>query len=266
MQSAQTAKKHLLLQVQEIHGQWAKRIEPIEQEAKEGSKETPKEHITKMIELHKEKPYLKPPRIADEMRRRHGISHSDKTVRKYIREYDTKQTKKRKFKRRKGINPVKKYGKLECIELDFKGWFWLNKKKVYPLGAIDCYSRLRHIEFLDNMKSATVKAFLDRLLRKWGKFERVKTDNGSYFISEEMDAWLKKKSIKHRRIPVGMPWYNGFIESCFKTFDVEFIKHVWFEDIENAKRKLRQDNWHYNRNRLHRTIGSTPWERFSKDK
>jgi transposase InsO family protein len=243
-----------------------KGLNPLSRKPKRSAKRTPKEHISKMIELHKEKPYLKAPRIADELRRRHIISYSDVTVRKYIRQYDSMQPKKKKFKRRKGKNPVRRYGKLECIELDIKGWYWLNKKKVHGLGAIDCYSRLRHIEFLDNMKSSTVKAFLDRLLRKWGKFQRVKTDNGSYFISEEMKEWFRKRCIKHKRIPIGKPWYNGFIESCFKTFDVEFIKHVWFDNIEDAKRKLRQDNRHYNRNRFHRTIGSTPWERFCSAK
>lgn len=243
-----------------------KGLNPLSRKPKKLAKKIPQEHIDLIIGLHKQKPYMKPPRIADELRRKYGISHSDPTVRKHIREYDAKQPKKPRFIRRKGKNPVRKYKRMECCELDFKGWFWLNKRKVYPLGIIDCYSRKRHIEFLDSMKSSTVKEFLNRFIRREGKPARIKTDNGSCFVSAEMKEWFDKKGIKHKRIPVGKPWYNGFIESCFKTFDVEFIKHVWFENIEDARRKLRMDNRYYNKERFHRAIGSTPWERFCSAK
>jgi putative transposase len=216
-----------------------------------------------IIRIHEDYPHFSPPRIANELGRRYNVKASDSTVRKYVRQYDAEHhTKKPKRKIRKGTRPARKFGKLERVQLDFKGWFWLDRRKVYPIGAVDCGTRVRTIEFCRNMKSKTVIGFMERFIAKFGKPKSIQTDNGSCFVSREFRHWCRGNGIRLKHSPVGKPWYNGFIESLFKTFQKEFLDHNWFGSIGDAAAKLEKDDCDYNHERYHRTIKSSPWERF----
>ncbi len=218
-----------------------------------------------IIELHKQKPHYSPARISHELRIKQGITVSEKTARGYVKKYDAAQPhpNKKRYKRKKGKKPKKKYTKLEEVQIDHKGWFWLNKKKVYPMGAIDCFSRMREIELCDNMKSSSVIEFLERFIEKYGKPKRIRSDNARCFTSEEFKQWNKNKKIRLVHSPVGCPWKNAFIESCFATLEREFLEFTWFDNWEDAKQKLAENNKDYNEQRYHNSIKCAPLQKFS---
>lgn len=217
-----------------------------------------------IIELHKQKPHYSPARISHELRVKQGITVSEKTTREHIKKYDAAQShpEKKRYKRKKGERRKKKYKKLEEVQIDHKGWFWLNKKKVYPMGAIDCFSRMREIEFHENMKSSSVIEFMERFIEKNGKMKRIRSDNAKSFTSAEFKQWCKSKRIRLVHSPVGCPWKNAFIESCFATLEREFLSFTWFDDWEDAKQKLAEDNKDYNEQRYHNSIKCMPLEKF----
>jgi len=217
-----------------------------------------------IIELHLHKPHYSSARISHELRTKQGIAVSEKTVRKHVSAYDAEHEKpKKRYKRNKGKKPKKKYTKLEEVQIDHKGWFWLNKKKAYPIGAIDCFSRMREIELCENMKSSSVIKFLEGFIEKRGKPKRIRSDNASCFTSVEFKQWNKSKKIRLVHSPVGCPWKNAFIESCFATLEREFLSFTWFDNWEDARQKLADDNKDYNEQRYHNSIKCTPSQKFS---
>ena len=218
-----------------------------------------------IIELHTQKPHYSPARISHELRVKQGITVSEKTTREHVKKHDATQPhpEKKQYKRNKGKKPKRKYAKMEEVQIDHKGWFWLNKKKVYPFGAIDCFSRMREIELCDNMTSARVIEALDRFIAKYGKPKRIRSDNASCFKSAEFKQWNKKQKIRLVHSPVGCPWKNAFIESCFATLEREFLSFTWFDNWEDARQKLADDNKDYNEQRYHNSIKCTPLQKFS---
>lgn len=216
-----------------------------------------------IIELHKQKPHYSSARISHELRIRQGITVSEKTVRKHVSAYDKEHEEpKKRYRRKKGERRKKKYTKLEEVQIDHKGWFWLDKKKAYPIGAIDCFSRLRETELHENMKSSSVIEFLENFIAKHGKPKRIRSDNAPCFKSEEFNQWNKRKKIRLVHSPVGCPWKNAFIESCFATLEREFLSFTWFDDWKDARTKLIEDNKDYNEQRYHNSIKCTPIEKF----
>jgi putative transposase len=46
----------------------------------------------------------------------------------------------------------------------------------------------------------------------------IRSDNGSEFTAQTVQAWLEQNSIGPAFIPPGQPWKNGFIESFHDKF------------------------------------------------
>ena len=40
----------------------------------------------------------------------------------------------------------------------------------------------------------------------------IRSDNGSEFIAQKIQTWLRENQIKTRYIDPGSPWQNGYIE------------------------------------------------------
>jgi len=216
-----------------------------------------------IIELHLQKPHYSPARISHELRIKQNTKISEPTVRKHVSAYDKVHEKpKKQYRRKKGKKPKKKYEKLEEVQIDHKGWFWLSKKKAYPIGAIDCFSRMREIELCENMKSSSVIEFMERFIGKRGKPKRIRSDNASCFTSAEFRQWCRNRKIRLVHSPVGCPWKNAFIESCFATLEREFLSFTWFDNWEDARAKLVEDNKDYNKQRYHNSVKCTPLEKF----
>jgi len=215
---------------------------------------TPQETVVKIIELSKWNGW-KAARISRELAKQ-GIMLSERTVRKYSpQQIEPKPRKK---------YPPRQYGKLEQLQLDVKGRFYIGKTKLYPIGIIDRGTRVALTELWPSFNASYIIATCERFIATYGKPETIKTDNHRCFTSKRFNTWMDKNGIQHRYIQKRSPWQNGYIESYFKTMQTEFLKENYFTTIHEASRKMRELVKDYNTARYHSMIRCTPYEKFKK--
>ena len=78
--------------------------------------------------------------------------------------------------------------------------------------------------------------------------QRVQTDNGSEFVSMEMDRWAYKHQVTMDYSRPGKPTDNQFVESLNGSFRDESLNAHWFFSLEDAAEKIEawwQDCNHY---------------------
>lgn len=116
---------------------------------------------------------------------------------------------------------------LWCV--DFKGHFkTLDGTTIYPLTITDAYSRLilccvpmRSTELIE------VGKVMEKVFRKYGLPEAIRSDNGAPFASTglggltKLSVWWIKLGIKHERIEPGSPQQNGRHERMHRTLKKE---------------------------------------------
>ena len=90
---------------------------------------------------------------------------------------------------------------------------------------------------------------------------RIQVDNGSEFISKEMDKWAYENNVVLDFSRPGKPTDNPFIESFNGSFRDECLNIHWFLSVKDAKEKIEQWRIDYNEFRPHSSLGNvTPNE------
>ena len=132
----------------------------------------------------------------------------------------------------------------QCWSMDFVGDALFGWKKI-PLinpaqSGMDNFSR----EYLaiivgQSLKGSDVVNALEEIRLFRGLVQqRIQTDNGSEFISKEMDklAYDNKVTMDYSR-PC-KPTDNPFVESFIDSFRDEFLNAHWFLSLEDAAEKI----------------------------
>jgi transposase InsO family protein len=215
---------------------------------------TPQETVAKIRKLSTTHGW-KAARISRELSKQ-GIRLSERTVRKHI----PKQIESKPRKR----YPQRQYGRLEQLQLDVKGRFYIGKQKLYPIGIIDRGTRVALTELKPSFKAENIIGACKRFISTYGKPETIKTDNHRCFTSKTFNTWMNKNGIQHKYIQKRSPWQNGYIESYFKTLQTEFLQENYFTTIDQASTKMKEFINDYNTTRYHTTIRCTPCEKFKK--
>lgn len=139
----------------------------------------------------------------------------------------------------------------------------------YVHVAIDDHTRLGYAEVLPDEKGATAAAFLTRAaayLDAHGidRIERVITDNAfAYRNSAAFQQAVADLGATQRFIKPHCPWTNGKAERFNRTLQTEWAyRHVF---TSSAQRQTALAPWleHYNTERIHTGIGTTPISRVS---
>jgi transposase len=134
-------------------------------------------------------------------------------------------------------------------------------------SAVDAYSRLAYSEVLDNEKAITMMAFWDRALAFFEEYgitvERVMTDNGSCYRSNEFTKQLVVRSIAHTFTRPFRPQTNGKVERYNRTLLEEWAYAKPYRS--EAARTRALDKWlhMYNHHRHHTAIGGPPISRIN---
>lgn len=68
------------------------------------------------------------------------------------------------------------------------------------------------IEIDYSLPAQRVTRFLDRLVARFGKPERLRSDNGPEFISQALQDWCADKEVVLHWIEPGKPTQNAYIE------------------------------------------------------
>ncbi len=99
---------------------------------------------------------------------------------------------------------------------------------------------------------------LERVCTEMGYPASIRVDQGSEFISRELDlrAYMKGVTLNFSR--PGKPTDNAFIESFNCKFRAECLNQHWFLSLDDVVRKCEVWRRDYNEVRLHSAIGNNP--------
>jgi transposase InsO family protein len=139
----------------------------------------------------------------------------------------------------------------------------------YVHVAIDDHTRVGYAEVLPDEKGATAAGFLARAGTYFAeqgitRIERVITDNAfAYRNSAAFARAVADLGAVQRFIKPHCPWTNGKAERFNRTLQTEWAYHQVF--TSSAQRQAALAPWlqHYNTERIHTGIGTTPITRVS---
>lgn len=105
------------------------------------------------------------------------------------------------------------------------------------------------------MKGPDVVAVLDRLKTEERIIpRRIQTDNGSEFISKDVDRWAYENGVIMDYSRPGTPTDNPFIESFNGSFRDECLNVNWFLSLSDAVEKIEAWRVEYNGFRTHGSL------------
>lgn len=144
----------------------------------------------------------------------------------------------------------------DVVSADFFGPVrWKQGKRRFGLILIDGFSRYLQITACAKPNTAAVKRALERwnatLGSSYGSIRTFLTDNGSGFVSKDLEKWLKERHIHHLTSPVYSPWSNGLAERAVGTVKGRVKRMAWdrgrlrVSDVENAVNSAVNDSTGY---------------------
>ena len=114
-----------------------------------------------------------------------------------------------------------------------------------------------------SLKGSDVKEELSNIALVEGVFpERIQCDNGSEFISKEVDRWAYENKVTLDFSRPGKPTDNPYVESFNGKFRDECLSVNWFLSMEDAREKIETCRWEYNHFRPHRSLSDLSPNKF----
>jgi len=144
-------------------------------------------------------------------------------------------------------------------------------RKLRVLTVVDTFSR--YCPVIDprfSYRGEDVVVTLDRVCRDIGYPKTIRVDNGSEFISRDMDLWAYQRGVTLDFSRPGKPTDNAFIEAFNSKLRSECLntrRHCrsdqWrnngnFMSREDACEKMEAWRRYYNEERPHSAIGNIP--------
>ena len=132
-------------------------------------------------------------------------------------------------------------------------------RKLRILTVVDTFSRYSPV--LDprfSYRGEDVVATLEQVCARVGYPKTIRVDNGSEFISRDMDLWAYRHGVTLDFSRPGKPTDNAFIEAFNSKLRSECLNAHWFLSIQDACEKLETWRRHYNEERPHSAIGNIP--------
>jgi transposase InsO family protein len=118
--------------------------------------------------------------------------------------------------------------------------------KKYFITFMDDYSRMVWVRFMRTKDEAFEKfrEFAAMMNQQWGQgIGTLRTDNGGEFTSEQFEAYLRQRGIRHQKTVPRSPQQNGVAERMNRTL-MEMTrsmlllaghpKHLWAEALNAA--------------------------------
>ena len=128
--------------------------------------------------------------------------------------------------------------------------------------ATDDFTRLCYVDILADERSEAASTFLNRAVewfaRQKIRVERVMTDNGSAFVSEQFKALCESLNIRHVRIRPYTPRTNGKAERFIQTLLREWAYRFSYSSSEERRRWLKPYMHFYNYHREHSALAYNP--------
>ncbi len=128
--------------------------------------------------------------------------------------------------------------------------------KIRVLTVVDLFSR--YVPVLDprfSYRAENVVHTLQRICAATGYPKSIRVDQGSEFISRDLDLWAYTNNVTLDFSRPGKPTDNAYIEAFNGRFRAECLNAHWFLTLDDARAKLEDWRRYYNEERPHGAIG-----------
>ena len=150
-------------------------------------------------------------------------------------------------------------GANETWAMDFVHDQLATGKKLRILTVVDAFSRFSPVvDPRFTYRGEDVVQILDRTCRRTGYPKSIRVDQGSEFVSRDLDLWAYQHDVVLDFSRPGKPTDNAFIESFNGKFRAECLNAHWFMSLEDAREKMEAWRRDYNEVRPHSAIGNKP--------
>src|SRR3954466_15865094 len=129
-------------------------------------------------------------------------------------------------------------------------------QKLRVLTIVDTFSRFSPaLEPRFTFRGADVVNILERVSRQVGLPPTIRVDQGTEFVSRDLDVWAYERGVTLGFSRPGKPTDNAFIEAFNSRFRAECLNAHWFMSLADAQKKLEDWRKYYNEERPHGAIG-----------
>lgn len=129
--------------------------------------------------------------------------------------------------------------------------------KLRILTLLDTYSRYAHaIDARMQYRAENVVAMLEAVCGKVGYPKVIRVDQGTEFVSRDLDLWAYTHNVVLDFSRPGKPTDNAFIEAFNGRLRAECLNAHWFMSLADAREKLEWWRRDYNEVRPHGAIGN----------
>lgn len=132
-------------------------------------------------------------------------------------------------------------------------------RKLRVLTVVDTFTR--YCQVLDprfSYRGEDVVASLERACHAIGYPKTIRVDQGTEFVSRDLDLWAYQKDVELDFSRPGKPTDNAYIESFNGKFRAECLNAHWFLTLDDARAKMEEWRKDYNNVRPHSAIGNKP--------
>jgi putative transposase len=132
-------------------------------------------------------------------------------------------------------------------------------RKIRVLTVVDIFSRFSPVvDPRFSYRGEDVVMTLERVCKCVGYPKAIRVDQGSEFVSRDLDLWAYQKGVVLDFSRPGKPTDNSFIESFNGKFRAECLNAHWFMSLDDARAKMEDWRKDYNEVRPHSAIGNKP--------
>lgn len=150
-------------------------------------------------------------------------------------------------------------GPCETWAMDFVHDQLATGRRIKVLTVVDTYSRFSPvIDPRFSYRAEDVVATLDAVCAAVGTPRTIRVDQGSEFISRDLDLWAYQRGVELDFSRPGKPTDNAFIEAFNGRLRAECLNAHWFLSLADAREKMETWRRYYNEDRPHGAIGYKP--------
>ena len=127
------------------------------------------------------------------------------------------------------------------------------------LTVVDAFSRYSPaIDPRFSYRAEDVVATLEQACGALGYPKTIRVDQGTEFVSRDLDLWAYAKGVTLDFSRPGKPTDNAFAEAFNGRVRAECLNAHWFLTLADAREKLEAWRRYYNEDRPHGAIGQKP--------
>ncbi len=129
-------------------------------------------------------------------------------------------------------------------------------RKLRVLTVVDIFTRYAPaVDVRFSYRGEDVVRTLDAVCARTGYPKTIRVDQGTEFVSRDLDLWAYQRGVTLDFSRPGKPTDNAFIEAFNSKFRQECLSAHWFLTLADAREKVEAWRRYYNEERPHSAIG-----------